>query len=275
MSECVFEKALRSFSNDEEEIIRTKINEWSNSFPYGQRITRNFTREQFLPVNSMKEVLRIILDNEHLDIYELEDLYEKECYNHVLLGGDMDVAVSPSCFGAAIERKQFEYYLGKHYYKYFPNKQEVKEFIESLLSNTTIIGSKYSSFKKIKLKVYNQWSTWNHEDLSKRPFDFANTNEAKEIRANLGLTRIRTSKELLLFVFEIPSTIVPKRPTVADAGLYQYFEPPLRGSGHGWTINWQEEPSFQKKNYNLKSRPEVVHESILLESMLLPIEERL
>lgn len=274
MSKNVYEDALESFSTDEQNQITLKMREWGVKFPYGQRITRNFPRESFLPLGNMKAILHLILNNRHLSTIELETIYETECYRHVLLGGDISPLHYPTFFGVAIEKGVFKYHLEKNYKRNFPNSKLREEFIEGLITNSSIIGSKYAIYKRIRLKKYSLFSTWNHEHISKKPFEFTNTNDAQEVRANLGLKHIGTSKQLLLFVYSIPTSISPQKPTIADAGLCQYFEPPLETERHGWTINWGELPPFKKKGYNMKTRPECIHDSILLDSLILPVERR-
>lgn len=275
MEKPIFIRALESFTDEDQKIIQEVISEWSKKAPFGQRISRNFSNELFLPRKCMISLLQTILTNREKGIDEIESEYQEECYKHVLKGEPISPSKKPKIFGVAIEKEIFKRHLQKNYKKYLHNAKERDEFINSLLDSKYITGSKYSFYTNFKVKQYSVWSTWNHKNINKKPFEFNRTKQADEIRANMGLTELETSKDLLLFMFKMPKEIEPQIATIADAGLYPYFEPPVdKLDGHGWTVCRPPRPYYEKYEYNLESRPECIHDSITLDSVLLPIEKR-
>ncbi len=199
--------------------------------------------------------------------------YQKKCWSLALQGGNIKIKKTPTLLGAAVEYETFF----KHLKVCFTNHGLVcsdiiiKDFISRLQEGR--LSKNLGNL--IRLKPYSVWATWNENDLSGLPFDYAKTNLADEIRANMGLKRdaVDLSPALLLFVYSSPSHIEAKRPTIADAELSEYFQPPPESfDQHGWTVVWQNEIRF--KGYNIKQRPECIHDSILLSQLKLPVEIR-
>lgn len=268
-----FEKVKNSFSDDEQKKLIGKLEEWSKTFPYGQRVTRNIYRESFLPDTCFECLFEKILEKYAEPIKKLEAGYRIECFRHTLMGDIISFVIKPSVFGCAVESKAFELVLFKNpnFKPLLPTMKDVKEFISFLKSGKDLKKSRYASLGKMKLKPFSVWSTWDDDNPLSDPFSYANTNDADEIRANMGLTKIGKSRELLLFTYMVPDSTKIRKATIADAGLYQYFEPPLETQKYGYTINWHDEPRFKKKKYSLKARPECIHDSVLLENLILPI----
>lgn len=102
------------------------------------------------------------------------------------------------------------------------------------------------------------WSTF--DGGGHGPFDFKpppHDKKADYVRGALGLPYDHVGKNILLLEYAIPSGIVPRIPTIADAyagdALHYYFRPaPDNETLHGWTMPWNDPRAGP-------SRPEVVH----------------
>ncbi len=262
----VFEMALERFSIDEQDLINKKLDDWSQTAPYGERIAKNFETEHFLPIDRMVELLSFILLDSSLDIETFEENYANECHKHVRQGGPIQVIPYPRFFGAAIEKKVLVFHLISNYSARFPSKNEAYDFITRLKS-----GDLPDDCKDLFFKQHSIWTTWNKGNSN--PFEFCSTVQANVIRANLGLNKMLVSKELLLFIYEIPSSIPVLRPTISDAELSQYFEPPKSTIiEHGLTQTWKKQKWMKK--FDIKPRPEGIHFKLEFKHLKLPIEAR-
>ena len=266
-----FYEAIKYFSASDQSVIYARLHEWGQTY-LGEYVCNNLKLDHFMPLNTMIEILKFIVDKKLLNNDDFGAAFEKECYKHVLKGGRIyPKGKLPVIFGAAIDRSVFDKHLMTNYKNIFKSKQERRDFIDKLTINSKLPGSRHSGYINIKLKAYSVWATWNMSDFKAHPFNFCATNDADEIRANMGLLKASRNEELLLFLYTIPPEIEPQRPTIADAGLGQHFQPALPlDEDHGWTINWRLEN--KTKGYNLGKRPECVHKSIELKSVKLPIE---
>ncbi len=259
---------MTKYSATEKMKINDKINEWSKKHPYGQRVAKNIFSEHFLPEEKMNEILSFIANDASTSWKEFEVDYQKVCYTLALQGGNIKVKQRPQLFGAAVEYETFFKHLQDNYPTTFIDDTSTKDFISNL-ANGTLPDLR----KVIRLKRFGVWATWNLQNLSGMPFDYCNTKIADEVRANMGLRRTDAKTALLLFVYTIPNHIEPKRPTIADAELSQYFEPPVPTfEEHGWTRTWEFEERMSK--FNLDPKPECIHDSIQLSELKLPIEIR-
>lgn len=247
--------------------IENRINEWSKT-KYGQRIARNIFAEHFLPENKMNEILSFIANDPSTEWEEFDENYKQICYTLALQGGNLKVKQTPQLFGAAVEYETFFKHLKDNYPATFIDDTSTKDFISLLAS-----GQLPDLRKVIRLKRFGVWSTWNLQNLSGEPFDYCNTKIADEVRANMGLRREDAKTALLLFVYTIPKHIEPKRPTIADAELSEYFEPPpITFDEYGLTKTWEFVTGMSA--YDIKPKPECVHDSIQLSELKLPIEIR-
>jgi len=255
--------------------IERRINAWSKKCPYGQRVARNIFTEHFLPDDKMTDLLLFIATDPLTSWKLFEANYKAKCHSLALQGGNIRVKKRPLFFGVGVEYETFFKHLKDNYPSelgYSGNDVIVKDFILRLRNG--MLSKNLGGI--IKLKQYSVWATWNMDDLSGMPFDYCKTNLADEIRANMGLRRddAEKSTSLLLFAYTIPPHIEPLRPTIADAELSQYFEPPVPTfEKHGWTVNWQHEERMT--GYNILPRPECIHDSILLSELILPVDMRL
>jgi len=87
--------------------------------------------------------------------------------------------------------------------------------------------------------------------------------EADVIRARLGLSTNDKGKDLLLFVYELPSHMIARYPTIADAYAGDewpyYFRPSLEGERWGMTMPWD--------GCGMPPCPEIVHEAVNVASL--------
>jgi hypothetical protein len=303
MDDTLYSRARAKVSNNDTQIIgklEDRINTWSIKSSNGRHIANNIYIEHFLEEDSMKDLLSFICkDNstcwntsECFEDFEMK--YEKKCHDHVLKGGKIDD--KPQLLGTAIEYETLYKHLVDNYYrgkngnpKLFNTKRNIIKFI-SLLSIKPDIHKKNTN---IKLKAYSMWSTWNIDNSTLNPFDCFQSNKANEIRASLGLPRGFGLKEdvadikkqmnyndntksiLLLFTYKVLDYSKLKRPTIADAGVNQYFSPPAKSfDKHGFTVPWPDDDP-QMKTYIVHPMPECVHESIILSEVSLPITIKL
>jgi hypothetical protein len=257
---------ISSLTPNEKNDLNDLLNQWNQSHPYGQRIVRNFYIEHFLPKTSLNDLVSFILSKKSFPIVDIQNEYQKECYNYTRQGGDVIWnSKAPKYFGTAIEKSVFVNHLMSNYRSSFPKKKDALNFIEYLKSG---VLSRHKM--KLNLKMYSIWTTWNESDFDSYPFEYCITNDADEIRANMGLDKLLNSNEILLFIYSIPANFV-KRPTIADAGLSQYFEPPIPSfNNHGLTRTWEMEKKYTK--YNMKPRPEGIHNAIDLSNLELPLQ---
>jgi len=265
-------QAIRNFPPDDRNKIEKRINDWSKESPRGQRVARNIGTDHFLPVDKMTELLHFI-KNDPLTSWELfEKNYQNVCYSQPLQGGKIKVTKKPQFFGAAVEYETFFKHLKDNYPSELGSDDAIiRDFISRLNKGelSKILG------QIIRLKKFSVWATWNEDNFAAMPFDYCKTSKADEVRANMGLNRDDAAKSssLLLFVYSIPNHIEPQRPTIADAGLSEYFEPPSSTfDEYGLTVNWQYEERMSV--YSRKARPECIHDSILLLHLKLPMEMR-
>lgn len=260
---------------DEQNNFNARIQNWSSKSPFGQRVTRNIYLEHFMQDDKLEDLFRFIANDISTSSKVFEVNYVKKCRALKLQGGNIKTATRPKLFGAAVEYETFLKHLIDNYpteLGYAGDNTIVKDFILRL--NKGMISSGLGT--AIRFKQFLVWSTWNKNDLNGMPFDYAIADIANEIRANMGLSRedATTSTGLLLFVYTIPSHIELKRPTIADAELYQYFAPPPPPvEEHGLTETWQHEPWMN--TCNIEPRPECIHDSIYLSDLKLPVELKL
>lgn len=263
-----FDLVINRFEKVDQDLIKKKLAEWSLLAPFGERIAKNISTEHFLHLDKMEELLRFILKDKSLDSEKFEQNYERECYKYVLQGGDISSTPFPNFFGVAIEKKVLKKHLRDNYTSRFPDDQEAEDFI---------MGLKHSILpddcKDVFIKQFNVWTTWNKDNPHLHPFEFCVTEKANEVRANLGLNKLNVSRELLLMIYEIPTHLPVLRPTIADAGLSQYFEPPQMSiTEHGYTRTWEKQKWMEE--LDIKPRPEGIHTKIKFEKIILPLQNR-
>jgi hypothetical protein len=148
---------------------------------------------------------------------------------------------------------------------HFRTKAHARDFLERLLSGDTPTKAEAA----ILMSEYSAWVTWDEDGKTADPFRFARTAASADlVRASLGLdpqNRMK-GKPLLLFVYSSHSGLDLFRPTIADAGLHRFFEPPPIGNDdYGLTKTWP--PAMAKSLPTLLPRPEAIHSPIAFEHL--------
>jgi hypothetical protein len=237
------------------------------------------TRERFLPPSQMKEILLAVYAASNQDVAAVAKAYEAECQNNVLRGEPIGVRPAkhpPVLVGRAVERSRLFSFLDRYYgptsvepspfFPFFLDHSDIDHFIEGILHG--LIGQDEEALLSSPFGV---WVTW-RDDSTDGPFSWAAQNTPDELRAGLGLDP-QQSGELLLFEYAA-SGVNLVRPTVADAGLFPFFEPP--DPDHEWygrTRPWPEAFAKQRQPPVLLSpvsHPEAVHERLTFAAVNLP-----
>ena len=236
-------------------ISRIFSSQWSKT-RIGRIVYPNLAQlERFLPEDSM---LALLICIESASKSDIEKRYRDECYLHIARGGD--ITISPEIVGKVVEREQFATWLLLEYRHIFAHKLQVEKFIDGLIMDAPrdddedkiLMGNKYLI-----------WVTWNENNPSGNPFDFIKFDMAEEARACLGLEP-KNGQRLLLLTYKGTALNLIK-PTIADAGLFTFFQlPPPDEERHGWTRPW--EPAFLSDTlkaidprYSPQPKPEAVH----------------
>lgn len=255
------------FSPAQQDDIEKKLREWYET-KNGIYIVPNIQREVFLPVARMESLLQTILDNKDADQSEFEEKYQQECYRHVIQGGAIRLFPLPDVLGRAVSTFDFINKLQDIDDDLFSDPDMAADFVVRLIAGDALSVQENDTL----MSLYSVWVTWNEDDPTTDPFDFAFTNEANEIRANLGLEKKAGDyNPLLLLRYNRDISLALFNPTIADANTYIYFQTAGSLSElHGWTKPWPDIlPGF-----NIKPRPEAIHEPEKLGLLLLPVEER-
>jgi hypothetical protein len=112
------------------------------------------------------------------------------------------------------------------------------------------------------------WATFDPEDPSAAPFEV--TLKANGIRGVLGLDPTDRDEPLLLFEYELPTTLQALFPTVAEAyagdGWQVYFRPAPIDAVSGLTMTWDD-------YVDRSPRPETVHLGFDGGTFLRPLRE--
>jgi hypothetical protein len=251
-----FEDTTGRFSSAEWSAIGETLERWTGD-QFGREIVRNLrVLERFLRVSCMEGLLRAVLSAYGAPLIVLSRAYQSECYKHIRRGGP--VHVHPVLIGRAIELGQLRKRLQESpacYPLFYGNEILVDIFIDRLLGGAPLTPEEMS----LLMSDYSAWATWDSDDSSSDPFRFGK--DADHIRASLGLDPNSwfIGSRLVLFVYELPMTVELCRPTIADAGLHPFFEPPTPPfDSYGKTRVWH----LPRAKHEPKPRPESVHEPV-------------
>lgn len=250
--------ALKTFSSADVALIEQTVLNWALSDGLARRIVRNLRElEFFLPTPNTIALLQSILGCHSKTSNELRREYLITCYKNVRQGGTVGNP-QPLLVGRAVDKDGFVQALWQTHGTIgkgtgnFARLPEVEDFVSRLLAGDPLSPME----RKLVMSPYSAWVTWNPSDSSSDPFRFAAS--ATVVRACVGLESLVTKKgePLLLLAYEKISALDLRRPTVADAGLHSYFEPPPPDSTHGFTVPWPEDFTPGFRPYSL---PEAVH----------------
>lgn len=234
--------------------IEKFISEWEDkNGGLGIYIVPNIEREFFLHEDRMVRILDTIHQYRILIISKLEGRYLNECHNHVRQGGEIKISY-PTIVGRAVTRAGFTQDLKD---RYNLKKYEAESIVHKLVSGNRLSDDE----KDCHMSEHSAWVTWNKKHLSRYPFHFARSpHRGQKIRANLGLDRKKSRGDLLLLVYYTRPSNKLFIPTIADAGLYEFFQVAGKDRYYGGTRPWHKSDLDDKVKQKPQSRPEAVHE---------------
>lgn len=276
--------AMKRLDGDIQMKLEALLRRWNDHSDIGRTVVPNLRDlEHFLDVDEMERMLLALVTvaNEP-NLVEVAVTYRQECYKHTLRGGSIQENATypfPRILGRAVNRLDFERWLFATYgpsamdplHRHFTLPEDAKDFVDRLLAGGPITPAE-SSFT---MSSCGAWVTWAPHAPTQDPFIFAVTGRADEIRANLGLDAAHMGEVLLLRYALDPADV--QRPTVADAEIFPYFEPPDSSFElHGWTKPW---PIGFLRRAGLDEavvgpRPEGIHPPIRFGKLTLPLEAR-
>ena len=265
-----YQKAIILFSEGDAALLESLLLRWATEDDLGREIVRNMNPlERFLPRDDMRELLLALLPSRDSSIAELRKIYAQECSRHSLRGGTVR-APKPPLIGRAVHRDSFANWLYREYASYFHTELMVGDFIDRLIR-----GDQPTEFElTILMSAWPTWVTWNEYSFGSDPFSFCESASAEEIKGNLGLDPERRwdGKALLLLFYHRQLSAELYRPTIADAALHRFFEPPPIGNdNHGWTKTWP--PGMARTGLHLKPRPEALHRPLSIRGLVQPVRE--
>jgi len=265
-----YQRAIRQFSKTDRQQIGSTLLTWT-AFERGRIIVPNLQDlERFLPGSRMHALLGVVQACYGLPTDELERRYQQECFNHVGRGGMVRLNPQPTIVGRAVDREEFINWLLRKYKAYFYVRRNVIDFVMRLTGS----GSLTETEKKLLASEYLAWATFDASVTSAGPFSFLVYNLADEVRACLGMNP-RLRNRLLLLTFDRPRRVKLRRPTITDAELFVFFQPPPMGlDAHGQTRTWPREFLTGKLlSYNPIPRPEALMPPVAFKYLQLPVRE--
>jgi hypothetical protein len=243
--------------------LADRLRLWGSASITGRIVASKLPRERFLPTARLEELHKAIDKTPWLspptesDYLRTAEDYKLECYLHVRQGGAVPSLIPCYILGRAIEFGVYAQELAHIHPTFFTTRYDAEDFLIRL-----IMGDSMSPAEKLLWMSQlpkSAWATWSQSPPYSDPFDFCDIT-GDSIRACLGLDpRYRDKNGLLLLVYDRPTGTPLLRPTIADAGLFVFFEPPPPPEeNHGWTRPWP--PGFSPLPENrLTPRPEAVH----------------
>jgi len=256
-SEIIDDISTSVFSNSDKNKLKRTLIEWAGT-SRGAYIVTNIRKETCLGTNSMIDLLKSIIDCHSKPINELESFYEQECWNTIhhynsQIIDTTSLLVFHGILGRLVTVDSFKRVLKSQSY----SRRKIRDMMFALRNNRPLNLAQ----KNTKLAIYPVWATWSQLNDKKDPFYFANNpSKALKIRANLGLSENQDDEEFMVLVYNISLPLY--YPTIANAGLFDYFSPVNKNDRpHGLTKNWHLD-SFKSKNSRLRHKPSPKPEAI-------------
>jgi hypothetical protein len=220
--------------------------------------------------------------------FDLETEFEKLCHSgggraagsFGLRGTPVRVARPPMLLGTSAPRRAFENRLRSNGIK------KPRQFVTWILDESKVPATKKTYFdherKRITITQFGAFATWS-TSADPDPFWFADGDwRGYKIHVELGLSPLRLTKKILLFVYSTPAGCSLLYPTIADGALFTFFGVVSSREYHGLTVPWDKEfihtrshqSSFRRhrkhitapldKSYLGGPRPELVHSPLPL-----------
>ena len=277
---ALYDLEMTTFSPDAPR--RRDLDSWGTGDSRKTRIKINLELEHFLPPASLEQIFEVILEDVQAlpteDVTSFENNYQETCKNYLLQGGE--ITRKPKMVGTAINKPIFKGFLKKQAQErnIILDEQEAENFIKALLKTDDESLKRFLTEDKLELLVkrYNIWVTW--DTNSDNPFSFRKTKSPNEVRLCLALGNSRGTRfaeeDLLLLVYN--SKLKVFRPTIADAQIGGYFQPPPKDfEEHGLTYPCDQDlqksliPYLRKHHiFSCERRPEGLHKSITVAEVI-------
>lgn len=159
-----------------------------------------------------------------------------------------EISDTPRPKGRAVDANRFLNWLDDQ--NVFASPSGKRRFLDDVQSNSSSTSSLHLQLQQLWLGKHLMWSTFHEEETD----PFTEWDTAQEVRIGLGLTKPThpDDQKPFLLVYRIPSDVVVRYPTIADA---------YAGEGE-WNPNFQCAPPDAPWGYTSGDAPEVVHEVI-------------
>lgn len=267
----VFEQALARFGPKYQQRILHAMHGWATTDSIGRPVVHNLEHDKCIPVSSMYALLASILRHSATPSTIIHN-FKLKCNRHVLKGSPIKPPL-PTVVGRATDREKFVKALTTAYPHIFCGKATVRDFVDRIQKPMCHLTTRESAIAISRTPAFVTWSK-----VTEDPFDFMKSTRADEVRACLGLksTRRGGGPYMLLFSY-YRGTDDLRFPTVADAGMYEYFlTPPTNCAQHGWTRPWPEEELTHIKDPSGNSvkpepRPEAVQKAACFDRVTFPV----
>jgi hypothetical protein len=224
----------------------------------------NFGAESRLTGEAWEALCFVILDR-LTNPSDLQRAFTGVFRSHTL-GGDPVSSPAPAPLGRAVTLPLFMKLLKEQ--NVFSSDSEAEQLQNDLLDPSANADAVREALDGIFISRPRRaaWATFDvDQDRSPSGLDpFGSMAlEADVIRARLGLSPNDKGKDLLLFVYELPSDMIARYPTIADAyagdeWLY-YFRPSPEGERWGVTMPWD--------GSGMAPCPEIVHTAVNASSL--------
>jgi hypothetical protein len=285
MPQNSFDAAIEIINNSAAEAnIRAALQRWHDdpSSGLGRIIVPNvIDREHFLDPLMMQELLKALLTVATEPVDKIKDTYEIACRKLKLKGGLIRSAphkYPPVLLGRAVDRERLVSFLEQHYgpaptyphpfFPFFVDSDDVRLFVQGLIAGTIEDAAKF-----LFMSEFGTWVTW-RDDADDSPFSWMTQRISDEVRAGMGLDG-QSLGEILLLEYRASDVARLFRPTIADAELFEYFEPPA--STHDWYGRTRPWPVAMAQARPVPvvappaSHPEALHERISFTALILPV----